>query len=101
MQRHTFASVAFSFALFFVSSLTNAFLLPQVSQRTPFQILDAEEANIEPDVPARDPPKLDAFDLDTALFAAGLAFDSYVEPPANSSRWEKGVRGNTMILADE
>ncbi len=33
----------------------------------------------------------DAFDLGTALFAAGLAFDTYVEPPANSSRWERGV----------
>jgi hypothetical protein len=32
------------------------------------------------------------FDIDTALFCAGLAFDSYVEPPANSSRWERGVR---------
>jgi hypothetical protein len=31
------------------------------------------------------------FDIDTALFCAGLAFDSYVEPPANSSRWERGV----------
>ena len=33
------------------------------------------------------------FDLDTALFCGGLAFDSYVEPPANSSRWEKGPQG--------
>lgn len=32
------------------------------------------------------------FDLDTALFCGGLAFDAYVEPPANSSRWERGVR---------
>ena len=31
------------------------------------------------------------FDLDTALFCGGLAFDAYVEPPADSSRWEKGV----------
>ena len=31
------------------------------------------------------------FDIGTALFCAGLAFDSYVESPANSSRWEKGV----------
>ena len=41
------------------------------------------------------PPSYDkkkkGFDLDTALFAAGLAFDSYVEPPADSSRWERGV----------
>ena len=31
------------------------------------------------------------FDTDTALFCAGLAFDAYVEPPADSSRWERGV----------
>jgi hypothetical protein len=36
------------------------------------------------------PPK-DKFDLETALFCSGLAFDSYVEPPSNSSRWERGV----------
>ena len=32
------------------------------------------------------------FDIDTALFCAGLAFDAYVEPPPDSSRWERGVR---------
>ena len=31
------------------------------------------------------------FDLTTALFCGGLAFDAYAEPPANSSRWERGV----------
>jgi Lipase (class 3) len=34
-----------------------------------------------------------AFDLSTALFSAGLAFDAYVEPPSNSSRWERGSQG--------
>ena len=33
------------------------------------------------------------FDLATALFCAGLAFDAYQAPPANSSRWEKGSAG--------
>lgn len=37
------------------------------------------------------PPKLDGFDLDTALFCGGLAFDTYTEPAQNSSRWERGV----------
>lgn len=32
-----------------------------------------------------------SFDTDTALFCAGLAFDAYVEPPEDSSRWERGV----------
>lgn len=32
-------------------------------------------------------------ELGTALFAGGLAFDAYVEPPSNSSRWEKGSQG--------
>lgn len=31
------------------------------------------------------------FDLTTALFCGGLAFDAYAEPPPNSSRWERGV----------
>lgn len=31
------------------------------------------------------------FDLTTALFCGGLAFDAYAEPPVNSSRWERGV----------
>jgi hypothetical protein len=35
--------------------------------------------------------KKTGFDIDTTLFCAGLAFDSYVEPPSNSSRWERGV----------
>ena len=33
------------------------------------------------------------FDLTTAVFCGGLAFDAYVEPPRNSSRWEKGSTG--------
>ncbi len=32
-----------------------------------------------------------AFDVDKALFCAGLAFDAYVEPNPDSSRWERGV----------
>eukprot|EP00591_Stephanopyxis_turris_P008345 CAMPEP_0195510144 /NCGR_PEP_ID=MMETSP0794_2-20130614/2883_1 /TAXON_ID=515487 /ORGANISM="Stephanopyxis turris, Strain CCMP 815" /LENGTH=820 /DNA_ID=CAMNT_0040637519 /DNA_START=32 /DNA_END=2497 /DNA_ORIENTATION=- len=32
------------------------------------------------------------FDLTTALFCAGLAFDAYSEP-SDSSRWEKGSKG--------
>lgn len=35
----------------------------------------------------------DSFDLETAIFCSGLAFDSYVEPPSNSSRWERGSKG--------
>ena len=33
------------------------------------------------------------FELDVALFCGGLAFDAYVEPPTNSSRWERGSKG--------
>jgi hypothetical protein len=33
------------------------------------------------------------FDLTTALFCAGLAFDAYAEPEVNSPRWEKGAAG--------
>jgi hypothetical protein len=37
--------------------------------------------------------KFGGFDLSTALFCGGLAFDAYVEPPSNSSRWERGSQG--------
>lgn len=40
------------------------------------------------------------FDLDTALFCGGLAFDAYVEPPANSSRWERGVSFSYGYVSD-
>ena len=39
------------------------------------------------------------FDLDTALFCGGLAFDAYVEPPQDSSRWEKGVSNCVLLVA--
>ena len=44
-------------------------------------------------------PPANKFDLETALFCSGLAFDSYIEPPPNSSRWERGVR-ETMNYSD-
>mmetsp|Transcript_24965 Transcript_24965/g.37249 ORF Transcript_24965/g.37249 Transcript_24965/m.37249 type:complete len:185 (+) Transcript_24965:13-567(+) len=42
--------------------------------------------------PAQELDNSKTFDLSTALFCGGLAFDAYAEPPPNSSRWEKGVR---------
>jgi Lipase (class 3) len=33
------------------------------------------------------------FDVSTAVLCGGLAFDVYVEPAANSSRWERGSGG--------
>eukprot|EP00538_Stauroneis_constricta_P013941 CAMPEP_0119568144 /NCGR_PEP_ID=MMETSP1352-20130426/38021_1 /TAXON_ID=265584 /ORGANISM="Stauroneis constricta, Strain CCMP1120" /LENGTH=130 /DNA_ID=CAMNT_0007617491 /DNA_START=107 /DNA_END=496 /DNA_ORIENTATION=- len=43
----------------------------------------------------------DEFDLDTALFCAGLAFDAYTEPPPDSSRWERGSKGmNVAFLSN-
>jgi hypothetical protein len=38
------------------------------------------------------------FDMNAALFCAGLAFDAYVEPPSNSSRWEKGSKGMNVAF---
>ena len=40
----------------------------------------------------------DRFDLETALFCGGLAFDAYVEPPSNSSRWERGSKGMNVAF---
>ncbi|GKY91437.1 hypothetical protein MPSEU_000116000 [Mayamaea pseudoterrestris] len=43
---------------------------------------------------------MNTFDLSTALLCAGLAFDAYVEPPANSTRWERGSKGlNVAFLS--
>lgn len=39
------------------------------------------------------PPQRSPFSLSTALFLGGLAFDSYLEPPPSSSRWERGSSG--------
>lgn len=45
-------------------------------------------------------PEQPPFNLDTALFLAGLAFDAYTEPPPNSSRWERGSSGlNVAFLS--
>jgi len=38
------------------------------------------------------------FDVDTALFCAGLAFDAYVEPDPDSSRWERGSKGMNVAF---
>ena len=45
-------------------------------------------------------PPSNKFDLETALFCSGLAFDSYVEPPENSSRWERGVCDALLSVCD-
>lgn len=56
---------------------------------TPATLWAATLANIEVDESTRK----SKFDMNAALFCAGLAFDAYVEPPSNSSRWEKGSKG--------
>jgi len=42
-----------------------------------------------------------AFDREVALFCGGLAFDAYVEPPANSTRWEKGSKGMNVAFLSQ
>lgn len=41
------------------------------------------------------------FDMDIAVFCGGLAFDAYVEPPADSSRWEVGSKGWKVAFCSE
>ncbi len=41
------------------------------------------------------------FDMDIAVFCGGLAFDAYVEPPADSSRWETGSKGWKVAFCSE
>lgn len=75
-----------------VSSLTKA----PTSTRT---FLSAAATDIE--TPADLAPKKASFQLDTALFCAGLAFDAYVEPPTNSSRWERGSKGMNVAFCSQ
>jgi hypothetical protein len=39
--------------------------------------------------------------MDIAVFCGGLAFDAYVEPPADSSRWETGSKGWKVAFCSE
>jgi hypothetical protein len=48
-----------------------------------------------------EPSDVDAFDLNVALFCGGLAFDPYVEPPSNSTRWEKGSKGMNVAFLSQ
>lgn len=77
--------------LFAILGPSVAFLAPIrsiVPHQQVFQLYSATD-NIEPPITTT----TKEFDLSTALFCGGLAFDSYVEPPANSSRWERGSAG--------
>ena len=47
------------------------------------------------------PISMHSFDLNVALFCGGLAFDAYVEPPANSTRWEKGSKGMNVAFLSQ
>ena len=87
----------------------------QTSQRTKLTTLFAADVDVENGFKGEEEgfvsdqkeiqipePVLDRFDLETALFCSGFAFDAYTEPPANSSRWERGVstretRGHTVL----
>lgn len=42
-----------------------------------------------------------SFNLTTALFCGGLAFDAYSDPPTNSSRWERGSSGCNVAFQSQ
>ncbi|KAL7580261.1 hypothetical protein ACA910_012997 [Epithemia clementina (nom. ined.)] len=67
---------------------------PVYGKRKSITAHDAKTSNtvVDDDTSIADVNK-EKFDLSTALFCGGLAFDSYVEPATNSSRWEKGPQG--------
>jgi hypothetical protein len=56
------------------------------------------ETNTDTDTESSLPSQNGEFDLDTALFCGGLAFDAYAEPPENSSRWERGSSGTNVAF---
>jgi hypothetical protein len=74
-------------------SLGGAFLIPnqKLIDRPSRLFADAVDTPEGGQVEEQSGSSTSKFDLDTALFCGGLAFDSYLEPPANSSRWERGV----------
>jgi len=45
--------------------------------------------------------EIGTFNLNTALFCGGLAFDAYAEPPSNSSRWERGSKGIQVAFVSQ
>ena len=64
-----------------------------MSELKAVEVESAEENSFESKPSNSLGSKFGGFDLSTALFCGGLAFDAYVEPPSNSSRWEKGSQG--------
>mmetsp|Transcript_18437 Transcript_18437/g.24348 ORF Transcript_18437/g.24348 Transcript_18437/m.24348 type:complete len:794 (-) Transcript_18437:218-2599(-) len=70
-------------------------------QPPPFQHLKKPFHASNTNLYAIDTSPSEKFDLDVALFLGGVAFDAYVEPPANSSRWERGSKGmNVAFLSN-
>ena len=82
------------------STGTAFFLTLPAESRKPCLFAASPSFENEPELNANGPQKFNQpkFDLDLALFCAGLAFDSYVEPPANSSRWERGSKGMNVAF---
>ena len=68
-------------------------------QTTPQLRVSKSSSSVEPvNVTA---PCRQGFNLTTALQAGGLAFDAYVEPAANSSRWERGPQGLQVAFCSQ
>jgi hypothetical protein len=82
-------------------TLVSAFLVPSnIQQHRPSLCLFADSTETDQETNAeQSQPVLDGFDTDAALFCAGLAFDAYLEPPANSSRWERGSKGMNVAFS--
>jgi Lipase (class 3) len=59
------------------------------------------QSQVDLGIPYLEFGKVDAFDLNVALFCGGLAFDSYVEPPSNSTRWERGSKGMNVAFLSQ
>ena len=66
------------------------------------QITSSDTPALSPDPPPHNATRTTnsktVFDLTTALFCAGLAFDAYAEPNANSPRWERGSKGTNVAF---
>ena len=87
-----------------------AFILPgpgSIRKEANFNILGSIHALFASDVDvsgiesSSDRSAAEGFDLNTALFCGGLAFDAYLEPPTNSSRWERGSKGMNVAFLSQ
>ena len=94
-SKKTFVQLALTIitVIFNINAFQSPTLFIPTVRRTNHSTLQSTAQN---EIYSNQPP----FSLPTSLFLAGLSFTTYVEPPPNSSRWERGSSGlNVAFLS--